>query len=152
MSCYGWTGKILRVDLTRRTTSVEDWDRSWIGGKGFGQWALFDEEPVDGEEFDPQRMLIFSSGPLNGTIAPSSSRLNISSRNLLTGGCSTSSAGGFFSPEMKYAGFDAVVIMGASEAPVYLMIEDGKAELRPATHLWGMKIHETNRQLKKEIG
>jgi len=83
----GWAGRMLRVDLTRRTTSVEDWDRSWIGGKGFGQWALFNEEPLDCEEFDSQRMLIFSSGPLNGTIAPSCSRLNISSRNLLTGGC-----------------------------------------------------------------
>lgn len=147
-SYYGWTGKILRVDLTRRTTSVEDWDRSWIGGKGFGQWALFNEEPVDCGEFDARRMLIFCSGPLNGTIAPSSSRLNISSRNLLTGGCSTSSAGGFFSSEMKYAGYDHILIAGKADAPVYLYINNDEVRILDASHLWGKDTWETESELR----
>lgn len=145
---YGWVGKLLRVDLTSRTIWVEDWDRSWIGGKGFGQWALFNEEPVDSEEFDPRSILIFSSGPLNGTLAPSSSRLNISSRNLLTGGCSTSSAGGFFSPEMKYAGYDHILITGKADAPVYLYINNEEAKIIDASHLWGKDTWETESALR----
>jgi len=125
---YGWTGKLLRVDLTHRTTLVEDWDRSWIGGKGFGQRALFIEEPVDCEEFDPRRVLIFSSGPLNGTIAPACSRLEVSSSNLLTGGLSSSNSGGFFSSEMKFAGYDHILVTGKGDAPVYLYINNEQVE------------------------
>jgi len=145
---YGCTGKLLRVDLTHRVTSVEDWDRSWIGGKGFGQWALLNEEPVNAEEFDPQRVLIFSSGPLNGTIAPSSSRLNIASRNLLTGGCSSSSAGGFFAPEMKYAGYDHILISGKADAPVYLYIKNDEVKILDASYLWGKDTWETESALR----
>lgn len=144
----GWTGKLLRVDLTSRTISVGDWDRSWIGGKGFGQWALFNEEPVDAEEFDPRRMLIFSSGPLNGTIAPSCSRLGISSRNLVTGGCSYASSGGFFSSEMKYAGYDHILITGKAGAPVYLYIKNGEVKILDASHLWGKDTWETESALR----
>jgi len=146
--CYGWTGKLLRVDLTLRATSVEDWDRSWIGGKGFSQWALLNEEPIDAEELDPRRILIFSSGPLNGTIAPSSSRLNIASRNLLTGGCSSSSAGGFFAPEMKYAGYDHILITGKADAPVYLYIRNDEVKILDASYLWGKDTWETESALR----
>ena len=145
---HGWTGKLLRVDLTSRTISVEDWDRSWIGGKGFGQWVLFDEEPVDCEEFDPCRMLIFSSGPLNGTIAPCCSRINISSWNLLTGGLSSSNAGGFFSSEMKYAGYDHILITGKADAPVYLYINNEQVKILDASHLWGEDTWETESALR----
>lgn len=145
---YGWTGKLLRVDLTHRNSLVEDWDRSWVGGKAFGQWALFNEEPVNVEDFDPRRVLIFTSGPLNGTIAPSSSRLNISSRNLLTGGCSTSSAGGFFCPEMKYAGYDHILITGKADTPVYLYINNEEVRILDASHLWGKDTWETESALR----
>jgi len=145
----GWTGKLLRVDLTSRIISVENWDHSWIGGKGFGQWALFNEEPVDAEEFDPRRILIFSSGPLNGTIAPSCSRLGISSRNLVTGGCSYSSSGGFFSSEMKYAGYDHILITGKANTPVYLYINNGEAKILDAAPLWGKDTWETETALRR---
>jgi len=147
---YGWTGRLLRVDLTRRTTSVEDWDRSWIGGKGFGVWTLFNEEPVDSDEFDPRRVLVFSSGPLNGAIAPSCSRLTICSRNLLTGGCSTSNAGGFFSSEMKYAGYDHIVITGKADGPVYLYIKNEEIEFLDASHVWGKDTWETESTLRHQ--
>jgi len=145
---YGWTGKLLRVDLTSRTISVEDWDRSWIGGKGFGQWALFNEEPVNCEDFDPRRLLIFSSGPLNGTIAPSCSRLGVSSRNLVTGGCSYSSSGGFFSSEMKYAGYDHIIITGKAEGPVYLYIKNEEVKILDASDLWGKDTWQTESALR----
>lgn len=145
----GCTGKLLRVDLTHRTTRVEDWDRSWIGGKAFGQWALFNEEPVDCHEFDPRRMLIISSGPLNGTTAPASVRLTISSRNLLTGGCSSSSVGGYFAPEMKYAGYDHMLITGKADTPVYLYIQNEQVKILDASHLWGRDTWETESALKR---
>jgi len=145
---YGWTGKLLRVDLTSRTMSVEGWDRSWIGGKGFGQWALFNEEPVNAEDFDPRRILIFSSGPLNGTMAPSCSRLGVSSRNFVTGGCSYSSSGGFFSSEMKYAGYDHIIITGKADGPVYLYIKNGEVKILDASHLWGKTTWETESALR----
>ena len=148
MNHYGWVGKLLRVDLTSRTTSVEDWDHFWVGGKGFGQWALFNEEPVGCEEFDPLRLLIFSSGPLNGTLAPSSSRLDISSRNLLTGGCSSSSVGGFFAAEMKYAGYDSILITGKSASPVYLYTNNEEVKILDASHLWGKDTWETESALR----
>jgi len=147
---YGWTGKLLRIDLTDRTTSVEDWDRSWIGGKGFGVWTLFNEEPVCGDEFDPRRVLVFSSGPLNGTLAPSCSRLTICSRNLLTGGCSTSNSGGFFSSEMKYAGYDHIVITGKADDPVYLHIYNEEIEILDASHIWGKDTWETESILRHQ--
>jgi len=146
---YSWTCRLLRVNLTRRIASIEDWDRSWIGGKGFGVWALFNEDPVGGDEFDPRRVLIFSTGPLNGTIAPSSSRLTICSRNLLTGGCSTSNVGGFFSPEMKYAGYDHIVVTGRADAPVYLYIRNEEVKILDASHLWGKDTWETESALRQ---
>jgi aldehyde:ferredoxin oxidoreductase len=145
---YGWTGKLLRVDLTSKTVSVEDWDSSWVGGRGFGMVTMFNEEPVGGEEFDPERLLIFSSGPLNGTIAPSSSRLTISSRNLLTGGCSTSSAGGFFAPEMKFAGYDHILFTGRAGSPVYVYIKNDEVKILDASHLWGKDTWETESSLR----
>jgi len=145
---YGWTGRILRVDLTQRTTFTESWDQSWIGGKGFGQWVLFNEEPVNVEEYDPGRMLIFSSGPLNGTIAPSCSRTNISSWNLITGGLSSSNVGGFFSSEMKYAGYDHILITGKANTPVYIHINNKQVQILDATHLWGKDTWETESTLR----
>ena len=147
---YGWTGKLLRVDLTRKTTSIEEWDHSWIGGKAFGVWALFREEPVDCEDFDPGRILIFSSGPLTGTIAPASSRANISNRHILNGGVSTSSIGGFFPSEMKYAGYDHILITGKAKSPVYLYINNEDVKILDGLQLWGKDTWETESALIKQ--
>jgi aldehyde:ferredoxin oxidoreductase len=145
---YGWTGKILRIDLTTGKTTVEKWDHSWIGGRGFGQWALFNEEPADAEELDPRSVLIFSSGSLNGTMAPSSSRLGISSRSIITDGCSYSSSGGFFASEMKYAGYDHIIISGKADRPIYIFIKDGDVKISDAAHLWGKTTGETESILR----
>ncbi len=69
MQNNGWTGKLIRVDLTNKAIKIEEWDTSWIGGKAFAQWLLFKEEPLDCPDFDPKRLLIFSTGPLTGTVA-----------------------------------------------------------------------------------
>lgn len=145
---HGWTGKLLRIDLTRRSSSIEKWDHAWIGGKGFGVCKLLQEEPVDGDDFDPRRVLIFSAGPLTGTIAPSSSRGNVSNRHLVSGGISTSSIGGFFPAEMKFAGYDHVLISGKADAPVYLYIHNDQVNLLDASHLWGKDTWQTDTAIR----
>ena len=148
--CYGWTGTLLRIDLSERKVSEEIWDRSWIGGRAFGQWTLFNEEPDDSKDFDPQRRLIFSSGPLTGTDAPSPARLSISSFNLLSGGISSSNAGGSFSAQMKFAGYDHIIITGKADGPVYIYINDDDVRIMDASLLWGRDTYEVDRIIKKE--
>jgi len=146
---YAWTGELLRVDLNRGAISVEEWDQSWIGGKAFGALVMFNEEPTDCNDYDPRRILILSSGPLTGTLAPSSSRGNVSNRNATTGGISTSSIGGYFPAEMKFAGYDHILITGRAETPVYLYINNSEIKILDASHLWGKTAWETEYALRE---
>ncbi len=146
--CSGWTGNTLRVDLSRGRVSVIPWDRSWIGGKAYAAWSLFAEEPVRCDEFDPRRILIFSTGPLTGTLAPASSRGSVCSRNLISGGISTSSIGGFFPAEIKYAGYDHILVTGRAASPVYILIQDDRVRILDASRLWGKTTWETESHLR----
>ncbi len=148
----GWTGSILRVDLNRREVSVHPWERSWIGGKAYGAWLVFEEEPEGCDEYDPRRVLVFTTGPLTGTIAPASSRGNVCSRNLVSGGISTSSIGGFFPAEMKYAGYDHLLVKGKADSPVYLLVQDDRVRILDASRLWGKTTWETDSLLKERHG
>ena len=152
----GYAGQILYVNLTdgaieNRPLSM-DFAEKYIGGRGFSSRILWDEMKPGIDPYSPENVVVLASGPLNGTPTPSASRLVTAAKSPMTGALGDANSGGYFSAEMKYAGFDAVVITGASKEPVYLMIDDGKAELRPAVHLWGMKISETSRRLEEEIG
>lgn len=124
----------------------------YIGGRGFSSRILRDEIGQGIDPFSPDNRVVFAASPLNGTPAPSASRLTVAAKSPLTGALGDANSGGYWAPELKYAGFDAIVCSGRSSQPVYLWVEDGKAEVRPAKHLWGQKIHETNRLLKEEIG
>ena len=152
----GYAGQILYVNLTDNTIEnrslTRDFAVTYIGGRGFSSKILWDEVKPGIDPYSPENVVVIAAGALNGTPTPSASRLVTAAKSPMTGALGDANSGGYFSAEMKYAGFDAVVIIGASKEPVYLMIEDGKAELRPATHLWGLKISETSRQLKEEIG
>ena len=152
----GYAGKLLYVNLTEGSVEKRPLDRdlalSYIGGRGFSSRILFDELKPGTDPLSPDNRLILATGPLNGTPAPSASRLIVAAKSPMTGGLGDTSSGGYFAPELKYAGFDAVVFQGRASHPVYLWIEDGKAELRPAKHLWGKKIHDTNELIKREIG
>ena len=149
-----WAGRILRIDLTTgriREQPTSDYGFA-IGGRGIGQWILFREVQPGTDPFDPDNVLVLGTGPLTGTLAPASARLTVDTKNVLTGGVCASNAGGHFAPELKYAGYDAVVITGQSPRPVYLWISDGKAELRDAADLWGLDTWQTERALRTQLG
>jgi len=150
-----WAGRILRVDLTRGEISEQptsDYIPQFIGGRGIGQWILFQEVEPGIDPYAPENVLTFNAGALVGTLAPCSGRLSVDTKNPLTGGVCSSNAGGHFAPELKYAGFDSVVITGQSSRPVYLWIHDGQAELRDASVLWGLDTWETEKALRRELG
>ncbi len=152
----GYAGKLLYVNLTEGSVEKRPLDRdlalNYIGGRGFSSRILFDELKPGTDPLSPENRLILATGPLNGTPTPSASRLVVAAKSPLTGALGDASSGGYFAPELKYAGFDAVVFQGRATHPVYLWVDDGKAEIRSARRLWGQKIHETSELLKEEIG
>lgn len=152
----GYAGKILRVNLSSGKISIlpvsEDFALNFIGGKGFGAKMLYDELKSKINPLGPENKLIFSTGPLTGTLAPSSSKFEVVTKSPLTNTFLNSDCGGFFGPELKHAGYDALVIEGAAEKPSYLMIRDEEVEIRDASHLWGETTNETFEVLRKELG
>src|SRR3989304_5823411 len=154
MSDTIWAGQILRVDLTRRRIRTEPTaDHGFaLGGRGIGQWILFREVEPGVDALDPENIVTIGAGPLTGTMAPASARVTVDTKNALTGGVCASNGGGRFAPGRQYAGFDAVVIEGRASSPVYLWIQDGQAEIRPADHLWGLDTWQTEAALRRELG
>lgn len=150
-------GRVLRVDLTYGKILVEDLPpgdvlRRWIGGRGLGVYYMLKEVDPRINPLSPGNKTIVATGPLTGvTGVPSSGRWCSVTKSPLTGTIHDSHSGGKFGPELKFAGFDIVIIEGASEKPVYLWIYDGKAELRDAKHLWGKDVHSTTDAIKEEL-
>jgi aldehyde:ferredoxin oxidoreductase len=151
---YGWTGKILRVDLTGGKVDVEQLDmkvaKEYIGGRGLGIYFLNKEINPGCEPLSPDNMLVMATGPLTGTITPTASRYMVMTKSPLTGALTCSNSGGQFPKEMKRGGFDAVLFTGRSPEPVYLWVEGGKAELRSAVNVWGKTVPETTDALLSE--
>ncbi len=154
---YGWIGKILKVDLSSGKTDVADGTgllKTFIGGKGLNHRLAWDEIPPATGPFDPDNRLLISVGPLTGTPAPTSGRMEI-------GGIAAQSyppmyahsgVGGWFGAELKYAGYDSVIISGKAASPVYVWIEDDVVELRDASSLWGLGTYDTQIRLKEMHG
>ena len=152
----GYVGKVLRVNLSTEKIAVEDlnldWARKYIGGRGLA--TKYYIETTKNPKIDPldeKNALIFATGPLTGTPAPSASRYMVVTKGFLNGAIASSNSGGFFGPELKFAGFDMVIIEGKAKSPKYLYINNGKAEIRDAKHLWGKDTHETTDMLKNEL-
>lgn len=141
-SWFGYMGQILRLDLTNRKSVAEplkkDLAESFIGGRGFGAKILFDEVAKAVEPLSPNNKLVFATGPLTGTKVQSASRWVAQFKSPLTNTYCRSVAGGFFGAELRFSGYDAVVVEGRSEKPVYVWINDGKVEFKDASHVWGM--------------
>jgi len=144
---YGWTGNVLRVNLSQTLVTVEELDRqaaeSFIGGRGLGVKYLYDEIDPSVDALSASNNLIFVTGPLTGTGAPGGSRYMVVYKGPLTDAIAESSAGGAFAVAIKYAGYDMIILEGKSSTPVYLWINNDHVELRDASHLMGKTTTET---------
>lgn len=152
----GWAGQVLRVDLSTGEDRAEglnlEWAHDFVGGRGLGARYLFDEIDPECDPFDPKMRLIFATGPLTGTNASCGARYMVVTKGPLTGCITTSNSGGHWGPELKFAGFDLLILSGAASSPVYLWIDDGRVEIRDAAHLWGAGVWETEDRIREELG
>jgi aldehyde:ferredoxin oxidoreductase len=150
----GWRGKVLRVNLSTGTVAQEHLDpemaRAFIGGRGFGIHVLLKELDPLCEPLAPENVMVMATGPLTGTKAPTGARYMVMTKSPLTGAVTCSNSGGQFPAALKHSGVDMIVFVGKAPEPVYLWIDQGHAELRPAAHLWGKTTHETDDALRLE--
>jgi len=152
----GYTGRILRVDLSTGAMVVEEHDeifyRLYLGGSGLIAYYLLKEVGADVDALEPDNLLIFAGGAITGVPIAGSGRSAVGGKSPLNGGYGEADVGGFFGAELRRAGYDAVVFKGKAETPVYLWIKDGEVELRPADHLWGMTTGQCQDAVKAELG
>lgn len=150
-SCYA--GKVLFVDLTKGSVQEkqlpENIYREFIGGNGLGVRILYERMKAGIDALGPENILGFVVGSLTGTPSPGSGRHMLVTKSPLTGTWAESNSGGTLGPELKTAGYDAVFFSGISPTPVYLLIKDGKAELKDASEIWGKDAYETQDLLQK---
>lgn len=153
---YGYTGSLLRVNLTDQTYEAERITeaemRGYIGGRGFNAKRLYDEVGAGVDPLGPENKLIFGTGPLVGTMFPTASRFNVSAKSPHTGILGDSNAGGHFAPEMKFAGYDQIILEGRSPSPVYVYIRDGHVYFRDSSTIKGATVPEADTYIKKELG
>lgn len=153
---FGYMGQILRVDLTNGKVSRESLKevdcRMFLGGSGLATKYLFDEVPKGADPLGPKNKLIFMTGPLTGTESPSAGRYCVVTKSPLTGFWGEGNSGGSWGVYLKNSGFDGIIFEGISPKPVYLVVDDGKAELKDAKHLWGKSVSETGRLIRGELG
>ncbi len=152
----GYRGKILRVDLSTGSTSVTSIDekllKGFIGGAGLGTRLLYDMIDKETDPLGPENPLLYLTGPLCGTMAPTGSKSTFCSKSPKTGLLGYSTVGGHMGADLKFAGYDGIIFTGAAEDPSYLLIENSDVEIRNANHLWGKDTVEVWEELKKEIG
>ena len=150
-----WAGKILRGNLTTGTIKTEplnmEWARAYIGSRGLGTKYYTSEVDPKIDPLAPENKLIWATGPLTGTMASTGGRYTVITKGPLTGAIACSNSGGFFGAEMKFAGWDMVIFEGRAAKPVWLYIENDKAELRDASGLWGKSCWETEEQIKEVL-
>lgn len=153
---YGYNRKILRVDLDSGSIGIEEPHetlyRRYLGGGTFALYYLLNELQPKSDPLGPANVLIFSGSVISGTPAVGLSRFSVAAKSPLTGGFGEAEAGGWWIPELKGAGFDAIVIKGKADRPVYLWVHDDQAEIRNATHLWGKFPKETQDDIRRELG
>ncbi len=151
---YGWSGTILRVNLTTGTVTTQPTDLKdatlFLGARGLGDKIYIDEVDPKVDPLSPEDKMIFAPGPFSGTFAPSGGRYHVVTKSPLTGGIGGSNSGGSFGPEMKYAGYDALVVEGKAAKPSYIWIKNDKVEIRDASHVWGKWVRDTTDMLRLE--
>lgn len=152
----GYMGKILHVDLDRGRTWDEplnaDYARSFVGGSGLAARYLLDLVDGKTDPLGPGNPLILMTGPVVGTILPSAGRFSVCALSPLTGIWGEANSGGFFGPELRFAGYDGIIVTGVSDHPVWLSIVEGVAELRDGTGFWGLDTYETQARAREALG
>jgi aldehyde:ferredoxin oxidoreductase len=153
---YGYIGKILRVNLSEQSSTIEEppenFYRQYFGGEGFVGYFLLNELQRGVEPLSPDNKLIFATGPLTGVPVGGCGRHSVGGKSPLTGAFGEAEAGGHWGAELKMAGFDAIIMEGKAKRPVYLFIRDGEAQIKDARHLWGLKTLECQSAIREELG
>jgi aldehyde:ferredoxin oxidoreductase len=153
---FGYTGKILHVDLSKGKISTEqpteEFYKTYIGGSAMGTYYVFKNTPAGADPLGPENTLALMISATTGVSISGQSRMNATAKSPLTGLIGDSQVGGFFPAEMKFSGFDGIVFTGKSPKPVYLWVHDGDAELKDASHLWGKITGEVETTLREELG
>jgi aldehyde:ferredoxin oxidoreductase len=149
---HGWTGKMLRVDLSNRSSTIEEIDEDilhrYLGGRGLGTYLVYTEVPPDIDPLGPENILAFCTGTMTGVRVPTGGRSSMSTLSPLTGTIFDANTGSQFGVRLKWAGFDALVITGQANEPVWIEITTEGAKIHLANQLWGQEIPETVAQLK----
>ncbi|MHA1839595.1 MAG: aldehyde ferredoxin oxidoreductase family protein [Candidatus Ranarchaeia archaeon] len=152
----GYGGTILDVDLTnlksKKSPLKEGFARTFIGGRGFGAKMLYDNLKPNTDPFGPENIVVISTGPACGTLWPKGNKLSMVTHSALTDGYSDSQSGGHFAADMKFAGYDIIIIRGKSEKPKILFIDDEHVSFLPAEDIWGRTIVETHNMIREKIG
>ena len=153
---YGYMGRILRVNLSTGELKEEIPDeqdlRMYLGGAGLATKYLLDEVPKGIDPLGTENKLIFMTGPMTGTMSPSTGRFSVVAKSPLTGFWGQANSGGFWGVHLKRSGYDGIILEGKAEKPVYLVTDNGKTELKDAAHLWGKNTSETTKKIKEDIG
>jgi len=152
----GYMGKLIRAKLSEGKIEIEDLNmgdaEAYIGGVGLGTKMIYDEVPPSADPLGPENKIAFLTGPVTATKFPTTGRYEVCTKSPLTGIWADASSAGYWAVDFKKAGFDAIIVEGASKKPVYLWVSDGKAELRDASHLWGKDSYATQNAIKEEVG
>ncbi len=147
--------KIAYIDLTTGTIETKSIPlairKKYLGGRGLDAYLLYNHTEAGVDPLGPDNALLISAGILGGTLASATARTHVCAKSPLTGFFGSTNMGGFFAPELRWAGFDHLVIKGKAEKPVYLWIHNGEIEIRDAANLWGLNVHETQRAIRNEL-
>ena len=153
---YGWTGKILRVNLTTGDISIQSTDpyKSYIGGMGIANKIMYDEVPAGTDPLAPESKIVFAVGPLTASGVPLAGRTTVSFLSTFTTDHLVVDAhcGGMLGAQIKQAGYDGIILEGASDRPVYLKIEDDDVKIKDASFVWGMGTRATTEALNRLEG
>ena len=152
----GWNGRILRVNLSQGTHSVEEipeqWMLDYVGGRGLAAKYLYEELDATVDPLSPDNKLIMATGPLTGTSVSTAGRYMVVTKGPLTGAITTSNAGGHWAPELRYAGYDMLILEGRCSKPSYLLIYDDHVEICDARNVWGLTVGNSEDKIREEVG
>lgn len=152
---YLYGGNILRINLSSGKIEKQPtaaYAEKWLGGRGLNARILYEELAPGTDALSSENVLAFSIGPLTGTMFPGSGRVEVAAKSPLTGIQGMSNMGGYWAPELKYAGYDSIVIKGTASKPVYIAINNEKVEIKDASHIWGMDTYRTQDAIQQELG